>query len=108
VPENADACAATFGGYARASKCGALQGQCSVRNLTKEGMFLNADRLPKLYAEVALILEAPSGHKVELGGRVIWTTAELPASKAAAPGFGVRVETGIEAYRQFFESLLLS
>jgi Tfp pilus assembly protein PilZ len=89
-------------------QCGLVRGWGYVRNLTEDGMFLNAEQLPKVNSEITLTLESPTGEKVEVGGRVIWTTAELPASKAAIPGFGVSVKNGIRAYRQFFESLLLS
>jgi Tfp pilus assembly protein PilZ len=79
-----------------------------VCNLSKEGMFLRADKLPKPRSQVLIVIESPGGNKVEVAARVMWTTAELPNAKDVSPGFGVRVEDGGQAFRTFFESLLLT
>jgi hypothetical protein len=87
---------------------GAIRGQGYLRNLSKQGMFLRCDRLPQPRDEVRISIEHPGGGKLEVGGRVMWTTAELPDAAEVQPGFGVLVETGLEAYLEFFEGLLLS
>jgi hypothetical protein len=76
-----------------------------VVNLTAE---LALDCLPPPRSPIVLTIESPGGHKVEVSGRVIWTTAELRLSPGIPSGFGVQVEEGIRGWREFFESLLLS
>jgi Tfp pilus assembly protein PilZ len=86
---------------------GTLRGQGYLRNLSKQGMFLRCDRLPQPRAEVHIVIEHPQGGKLEVMGRVMWTTAELPDAPQVTPGFGVLIESGTAAYLAFFESLLL-
>jgi hypothetical protein len=89
---------------------GSQVGTGHICNLSKEGMFLRADRLPKPGSEITVVIETggPRGEKVEIQARVMWTTSELPNAKDVAPGFGVRVEDPGGPFRDFFESLLLS
>jgi hypothetical protein len=86
---------------------GRMRGLGHVRNLSKEGMFIGAERLPEPGAPIALTIETSTGDKIDLNGTVRWTTAQLPDARDAASGFGVRVEGRSPGYRELFEALLL-
>jgi len=88
-------------------QAGKLRGQGFVRNLSKEGLFVRAERLPEPGVPISICIEMADGHKVELMGSVRWTTAQLPRSREAKPGFGVRLDSDTQAYRELFEALLL-
>jgi Tfp pilus assembly protein PilZ len=89
-------------------QCGPVSGEGYLCNMSKDGMFLRAEPLPRPRTDVLITIESPHGDKVEVRGRVVWTTAEMPNAREIPPGFGVQVEEGSRSYREFYESLLLS
>ncbi len=85
---------------------GRLRGHGYVRNLSKEGLFIRSERLPEPGSPIHVQIETHDGQKIELGGVVRWTTAQLPQSRNVAGGFGVRLDGNPSTYRQLFEALL--
>ena len=86
---------------------GRLRATGHVGNLSKQGLFIRTESLPQAGAPVDLTIETPSGAKVEISGRVRWTTDQLKASGETPTGFGVIIEGHPPGYMDFFESLLL-
>jgi len=84
-----------------------LTGHGHIKNVTKEGLFLRTDRLPKRGAQVRVTLEPEDGPKVEVEGTVRWTTGQLPATADTAPGFGMQIDPVPEEFLDFFEQILL-
>jgi len=88
--------------------CGALSGTGHVKNLSKEGLFLRVDRLPDVGQAIRVVIQASNGEKVEVVGTVRWTTAQLPNAETVSTGFGMVIQDPSEAYREFFEELLVT
>jgi hypothetical protein len=88
-------------------RCGPLTGKGFVKNLSKEGLFLRTDRLPKPGMRVQIVIEGPDGGKIEVVGMVRWTTEQIP-DREPQPGFGMRFDGVTEDYIDFFERVLLS
>ena len=82
-----------------------LRGNGRVRNLHKEGMFVASHLLPASLERVRIVMELRDGRKIEVGGTVRWTSAQMPA-RAPAPGFGVQIDVPGQDYLDFFASLL--
>lgn len=76
-----------------------------IKNLSKQGMFIRAAKLPRSGQPVRIRFETSSEHKIEVVGRVRWTTAELQREDIT-PGFGVLLESPGVDYREFFKTLL--
>jgi len=87
---------------------GPIQGEGYLRNLSKQGMFIRADRLPEPRHDLQVVIDTPDGTKLELNCHVMWTTAELPDADNVAPGFGVSVLPGNDGFLEFYERLLLN
>ena len=85
-----------------------ISGTGHVKNLSKEGLFVRTNSLPKPGEEVSVIVLTPDRHKVEVVGLVRWTTAQLGGRTPAQPGFGVRIEHPTEAFLAFFAALLVT
>jgi hypothetical protein len=81
--------------------CGYLQ------NISEKGMCLQIDRLPPSGAQVRIAIESPEGPKLEVVGRVIWTTEFTDPGSTGADRFGVIVE-GNSGFQEFFEILIES
>ena len=75
-----------------------------IKNLSKTGLFLRSTVLPESGSIVRLKFETLEGKKIEVEGRVRWTTAGLPTDEARS-GFGVLLENPGEDFRAFFASL---
>lgn len=84
-----------------------LIGRGHIKNITKEGLFLRTNRLPRPGSPVRVIFEPPNGPKVEVEGTVRWTTAQLPPSSDSPPGFGMKIDSVPEEFLEFFEQTLL-
>lgn len=90
-------------------RCGPMQGSGYLRNISREGMFLEIDPVPDRGSEVQITIEAPGRGKVELTARVVWTTALRPESNdEALTGFGVMVSANQTAYLRFLDGVLLA
>jgi hypothetical protein len=87
---------------------GAQSGAGHVKNLSKEGLFLRVDELPKVGHAIRVVIQAGDGSKVEVEGIVRWTTDQLPNAEAVSSGFGMIIESPSDAYRAFFEDLLVT
>ena len=48
----------------------------------------------------------PVGSKIEGGGTVRWSTAQLARSEEAKAGFGMLIDQQNDLYLQFYEELL--
>jgi len=83
---------------------GGSYSQGHIKNLSKTGMLVRSSLLPEPGAEVRLKFETLEGHKIEVSGRVRWTTAGLPKDEVQS-AFGVLFEAPGEDYLEFFATL---
>lgn len=81
--------------------------EASVKNLSKEGLFLRCDQLPPAGETVQVVIECPDGDKVEITGIVRWNTDQYPGH-SRHPGFGMVITPITDTYLEFFADLLLS
>ena len=88
-------------------EAGKLRGKGHVKNVSKEGLFVRSNTLPPAGAEIRIVFPDRNGTKIEVHGTVRWTTAQLPPSEKAKPGFGVYIPRGNETFDEFFEQILL-
>jgi Tfp pilus assembly protein PilZ len=79
--------------------------QGHIKNLSKNGVFVRGSVLPEPGSQVRLKFETLGGSKIDVAGRVCWTTAGLPKEDAAS-GFGVLLDDPGEDFREFFAALL--
>jgi hypothetical protein len=73
-----------------------------LENLTRTGIFIRSDDLPRPGAAVALQFHAPGGALVDLRGEVRWNTDGL-AGLHPASGFGVLLHEPPPEYLAFFD-----
>ncbi len=78
-----------------------LDARGELIEISRTGMFIQTDELPRAGAVVALQFWTPTGDLVDLRGEVRWNTQGL-ANAAELRGFGVLVHEAPEPYRQFF------
>ena len=86
---------------------GRLRGLGQVGNLSKQGLFIRSEQLPQTGAPIDVTIEMLNGQKVEISGRVRWTTDQLPGCEDTPRGFGVIIDGHVPGYLDFFESLLI-
>ncbi|MCP4007804.1 MAG: hypothetical protein GY725_26780 [bacterium] len=72
-----------------------------LRNISKAGVFIFSDDIPRRGCPLAIQFESPDGRLVNLKGEVRWRTLELFNSNVA-PGFGVLLREPTQAFREFF------
>lgn len=84
-----------------------LRGSGHVRNLRKDGLFVEVEVLPVPGDQVHVVFETRDGDKIELSGTVRWTTADRPTEADGKPGFGMQIEDVTQEYLAFLEDLLL-
>ena len=77
-----------------------------VKNMTREGLFLRTDVLPRPGESVNVVFYLPEGGTIEIRGSVCWTTEEVSSDPKPRPGFGMRIEDSDSAYLAFYEELL--
>ncbi|MFQ5513478.1 MAG: PilZ domain-containing protein [Myxococcota bacterium] len=87
--------------------CDGLHGQGHIKNISKEGVFMRVSELPEAGAPVRITIEPPDGPKVEIAGRVAWTTDQLPSDADAEPGFGLQLSERTDAFHDLLERILL-
>jgi hypothetical protein len=83
---------------------GESYGQGSIKNLSREGMFLRSRLMPDPGADVRVRFETISGEKIEVTGIVRWSTAGFP-EKDVPRGFGMRIDAPTKEYIEFFKAL---
>ena len=71
---------------------GPITAQGSVKNLSKEGLFLRCSELPEPGDIVHVLLQPPGNPKVEVEGIVRWTTEQLPERAPGQSGFGLVIQ----------------
>ncbi|MFQ5698111.1 MAG: PilZ domain-containing protein [Myxococcota bacterium] len=71
-----------------------------LKNVSRAGIFIRAQDLPRPGAAVALQFRSPSGVLVDLRGEVRWNTHGLTA--VASAGFGVAIQEPSREYVEFF------
>jgi Tfp pilus assembly protein PilZ len=92
-------------------RSGSISGKGYMQNVSEAGMYLQIDHPPPLHADATVALDTPDGRKLEVHGRVIWTTAERAAANGngngngGAPGFGVVLEASGPDFHQFVAAL---
>jgi Tfp pilus assembly protein PilZ len=91
-----------------AFEAGNLRGKGHIKNVSKKGLFLRTAVLPPVGSDVRVIFPDRTGTKIEVRGKVRWTTAQLPATEKAKPGFGVQIVRDNQAFNEFFEQILFS
>ncbi len=89
--------------------CGPKNGNGRIKNLSNAGLFMRTEaRLPLPGAPIQVLIRRPNGEKLEVVGVVRWTTEQIPADRAAIPGFGMMIDPVTDQYRQFYEDILLN
>ena len=83
---------------------GGSYSQGHIKNLSKTGVYVRSTLLPEPGAEIRLKFETITGQKIEVSGRVRWTTAGLPKEDGQS-GFGVVFESVGDDYLEFFSEL---
>ena len=83
-----------------------MSGRGHLKNISREDVFIRCEVLPEPGAVVQLIFHDRQGTKVDVNGVVRWTTAQLPDSSSAPPGFGVFIEDPREVFLAFYEQIL--
>lgn len=78
-----------------------LFGEGHITSISDGGVFVQSEQVPRRGERVWLLFHDPTP-RLEVVGRVRWTSSEAPGS---ASGFGVEVEHIGKAYRQLVESL---
>ena len=76
-------------------QAGEVCGHAQLTDLTPDGVCVRSVLQPEGGSTVRIRFETPEGEKVELTGRVAWSTAAE---------FGVRIDRNSEAYLSFVES----
>ena len=88
-------------------EAGELRGKGHVKNVSKGGVFLRSDSLPEPGSDVRILFPSRDGRKVEVTGIVVWNTNEVAGQPEIRRGFGVRFHEYSDAYREFYEEILL-
>ena len=86
--------------------CGALQSTGHIKNLSKGGLFMRTASLPPVGEIVQIIILTRSRQKIEVVGRVCWSTEQL-RSPGDQLGFAIEFTDTSEEYREFFADLLV-
>lgn len=86
---------------------GDLRGKGHVKNVSKGGVFLRSECLPESGSDVRILFHSRDGRKIEVTGIVVWNTNELGGHPEVRPGFGIRFHEHSDAYREFYEQILL-
>ena len=77
-------------------QAGNVCGHAQLADLTRDGVRVLSALQPDRADAVKIRFETPDGQKVELTGRVVWSTGVE---------FGVRIDQNNEAYLSFVETL---
>ena len=78
------------------------EGVGSLKNVSRAGLFVRSNDLPRPEAAITLQLEVPgSGAAINLRGEVRWTT-DGSGSRDPAPGFGVQIHEPTREFTDFF------
>ena len=80
----------------------------SITNLTQCGLFLKTATLPPVGESVRVLFADAEGTKIEVHGRVVWTTDQLPPDHDArrTAGFGMQLDEPPAEFLEFFEYVL--
>jgi hypothetical protein len=78
------------------------EGVGHVKNVSRAGLFVRSNDLPRPESAIALQFETPStGESINLRGEVRWTT-DGQGSVDPSPGFGVQLHEAPRAFLEFF------
>lgn len=80
-----------------------LRGHGQVVNLSKAGMFIASDELPRPGESIKVLFEDATGAKLEVAGNVRWTTED---DDVDISGFGMKIEKPSRDYLDFCDELL--
>ena len=83
-----------------------VQGQGYLKNVSKSGVFVRADDLPRRGETVKVSFARGYGEWVRIEGEVCWTTADLDLDRPVRSGFGLRIEDPPPEFREFYRQLL--
>jgi hypothetical protein len=83
-----------------------LAAQGEILNLRRQGVFIRALDLPAPGEPLCITFKNRQRKKIQLGGEVRWTTAQLEGGNSGAPGFGMMFTGRNDAYRDLFKELL--
>ena len=73
-----------------------------LKNVSRAGMFVRSNDLPRPEASIAIQFDAPeTGVSINLRGEVRWTT-DGHGGIAAGPGFGVQLHEPPREFNDFF------
>jgi hypothetical protein len=78
------------------------EGVGHLKNVSRAGLFVRSNDLPRPEAAITLALEVPgAGGSINLRGEVRWTT-DGSGSRDPAPGFGVQIYEPTREFTDFF------
>jgi uncharacterized protein (TIGR02266 family) len=87
-------------------EAGEIKASGQIRNLNEGGLFVGTATIPAQGETVQLNFSVPGGARIELSGRVWWTTTDSKEQRHRHPGFGLRLLEENSDYRSWIESLL--
>ena len=78
------------------------EGVGQLKNVSRAGLFVRSNDLPRPEAGISLQLEVPgTGTSINLRGEVRWTT-DGSGTADASPGFGVQLHEPSREFTEFF------
>ena len=77
-----------------------------LARISRAGLFVCSEHLPRPGAVVAVQFRLPEGDLMDLRGEVRWNTRPLE-DVGVPPGFGVALRDPPREYRAFFRSVLV-
>jgi Tfp pilus assembly protein PilZ len=78
------------------------EGVGQLKNVSRAGLFVRSNDLPRPEAGISLQLEVPgTGASINLRGEVRWTT-DGQGSADPSPGFGVQIHEPTLEFSEFF------
>ncbi len=77
------------------------EGLGHLKNISKAGVFIRSEEVPRSGASLAIQFDAPDGTLINLRGEVRWRTLDL-MNPNVPPGFGVQLHEPSQPYREFF------
>ena len=87
---------------------GRRKAQGEILSLSKQGLFLRCMDIPEPSAEVRVTFKSEQQQKIEVVGRVTWSTNQLEPGQYRSPGFGMRFSAWNDAYHDFYERALFT
>lgn len=85
-----------------------VRGEGYIGSLSHESLFFATETVLTVGELVIVIFSNRSGSKIEVGGTVGWTTAQVGLENCPNSGFGMHLEFLTYKYLAFYKGLLTS